>query len=518
MLSQTAAEPHPRHTRTRWIGPAAVVVVGAATRLWNLGYPHLLIFDEHFYVKDAYSLTKLGYEGRWARLSDPSFVTGHFRGLTTAPELVQHPPLGKWIISLGLDAFGATSSVGWRISMAVIGILAVVLLMGIAYRLFRSFALATIAGGLLAIDGNAIVMSRIGMLDNAVMFLALLAFGAILLDRDRTNRRLERMQADAGSANGADSSSRRRNPAIWARPWLITAGALLGLDAGVKWSGFFFLAAFLGYVIGVDVLARRRSGARGWLGGTLVRQGLVDLVLTVPVAIAAYVATWIGWFATSGGLYRQWANQPGNALTGPLAWVPKTVQSFWHFQEYIYRFGISFDTPKQYATPASDWLLMTRPTLFYLGFTASGQGGCSSTSTCASVISDVANPLIWWAAGICLVVLVVRFVIRRDWRIAAILIGVVGGYLPWLLVPRSTVFQFYTIAFEPYLILALVYVIGLVLGSPGASPHRIHVGRTIVVVFLALCLAVSVFFLPFWIGLPEPLWFEKLHLWLPGWD
>jgi dolichyl-phosphate-mannose-protein mannosyltransferase len=513
VLSQTAAEPHPRHPRTRWIAPTAVVIVAATTRLWNLGYPHLLIFDEHFYVKDAYSLTKLGYEGRWARLSDPSFVTGHFQGLTTRPELVQHPPLGKWIISLGLDAFGATSSVGWRISMAVIGILAVVLLMAIAYRLFRSFTLATIAGGLLAIDGNAIVMSRVGMLDNAVMFFALLAFGAILLDRDRTQTRLDA----ALPASAAQPLAGRRNPTIWARPWLIAAAALLGLDAGVKWSGFFFLAAFLVYVIGADVLARRRSRARLWLGGTLVRQGLVDVVLTLPVAIAAYLATWTGWFATSGGLYRQWANQPGNALTGPLNWVPKTLQSFWHFQEYIYRFGVSFNTPKRFATPASDWLLMTRPTQFFVGFTPNGQDGCSSTSTCVSVISDVANPLIWWASGICVFVLIVRFVFRRDWRIPAILIGVVGGYLPWLLVPRSTVFQFYTIAFEPYLILALVYVIGLVLGPPDASPHRIHVGRTTVIVFLALCLAVSVFFLPFWIGLPEPLWFEQLHLWLPGW-
>jgi dolichyl-phosphate-mannose-protein mannosyltransferase len=484
----------------RWLAPLAVVIVAAVVRLWNLASPHILIFDEHFYVKDAYSLTKLGYEGRWVALSDPTFVTGNFSGLTTAPELVQHPPLGKWIISLGMDAFGPASSVGWRISMAVIGILAVALLMGVAWLLFRNFVLMTIAGGLLAIDGNAIVMSRIGMLDNAVMFFALAGFAAILLDRSR----------------------RTAHASTWRRPWLLVAGLALGLDAGVKWSGFFFLAAFVLYVIGADILAWRRARATGTppapSPGSLALRSLADILLMVPLALIAYVATWTGWFATSGGLYRNWAEKPGNAATGVLAWVPKTLQSFWHYQQYIYNFGVSFDKAKQYATPASGWLFLTRPTQFFIGFTASGQDGCSSASNCASVVTDTPNPLIWWVSGLCVLVLVFRFVFRRDWRVAAILIGIVGGYVPWLVVPRQTVFQFYTIAFEPYMILALVFVIWLLTSAPTLTPRRRRIGRTVTIAFLALCLLLSIFFLPVWINLPEPIWLEQLHAWFPGWN
>jgi dolichyl-phosphate-mannose--protein O-mannosyl transferase len=508
------------------------VAVAATTRLWNLGAPHILIFDEHFYVKDAYSLLRLGYEGRWAKLSDPDFAVGNFHGLTTHAELVQHPPLGKWIIALGLNAFGAGNSAGWRISMAIFGILAVVLLMGVAFLLFRSFALATIAGGLLAIDGNAIVMSRIGILDNAVMFLALVAFGAILLDRQwwqaRVGTLLERTHETSDVGSGP------RIPTSWRRPWLLVAGLAIGLDAGVKWSGFFFLAAFVVYVIGVDVLARRRAGVANWFGGTLVRQGLVDVVLMVPTGIAAYLATWTGWFVTSGGLYRNWANQPGHALTGAFAWIPRTVQSFWHFQQYIYEFGVSLNKAQQYETPASGWFLLTRPTQFFIGFTADGQPGCTSPGNCASVVTDLANPLIWWMSGLCVLLLVYRFIFRRDWRIAAILIGIVGGYVPWLVIPREAVFQFYTIAFEPYMILALVYAIWLLTGTPphersagGAAAkvyplaltlHRSLVGWRITIVFLCLCVLVSIFFLPVWIDLPEPIWLEQLHAWFPGWN
>ena len=41
----------------------AVVAVAAATRLVGLAYPHELVFDETYYVKDAWTLMHLGYEG-----------------------------------------------------------------------------------------------------------------------------------------------------------------------------------------------------------------------------------------------------------------------------------------------------------------------------------------------------------------------------------------------------------------------------------------------------------------------
>ncbi|TPX01124.1 phospholipid carrier-dependent glycosyltransferase, partial [Schumannella luteola] len=80
-------------------------------------------------------------------LSDGSFVV--------------HPPLGKWIIGAGMAAFGTDSAFGWRIGIAVVGILLVALTMLVARRLFASTTLVVVAGGLMAIDGNAIVMSRV---------------------------------------------------------------------------------------------------------------------------------------------------------------------------------------------------------------------------------------------------------------------------------------------------------------------------------------------------------------------
>ena len=40
----------------KWGAPAAVLLLAAVLRLWNLGNPHSLVFDETFYVKDASEL------------------------------------------------------------------------------------------------------------------------------------------------------------------------------------------------------------------------------------------------------------------------------------------------------------------------------------------------------------------------------------------------------------------------------------------------------------------------------
>ena len=56
----------------------------------------------------------------------------------------------------------------------------------VARRLFGSTALGCVAAFLLAFEGSHFVMSRTGILDIIVMFLALCGFAALLIDRDRS--------------------------------------------------------------------------------------------------------------------------------------------------------------------------------------------------------------------------------------------------------------------------------------------------------------------------------------------
>ncbi|WP_255461106.1 dolichyl-phosphate-mannose--protein mannosyltransferase [Glaciihabitans sp. INWT7] len=495
-----------------WGGPIAVTLLAAVLRLVRLGDPRSLVFDETFYVKDAWTLLHLGYEGSWPNNADQAFNAGDVNTFTSDGSYVAHPPLGKWMIALGLRVFGAEDTVGWRISTAVVGILAVFLLVIVARRLFNSTLLATIAGGLFAIDGHAIVMSRTALLDNFVMIFTLLGFGAVLLDRTQSSARLSLWLARrARAGRGIDWG-----PAIWWRPWLLTAGILFGAATAVKWSGLYFLAAFAVYTLVVDALARRAAGIPFFISGTIFKQGPVTFLLTIPLAAATYLASWTGWFVTKDGYFRNWAEVPGNAATGLFAGVPHSVQSFLHYQASVYDFNVNEHTSHPYSANPFTWLFLVRPTAFYYVGQTSGQGGCT-VSSCAEYITSIANPILWWAATAALFYLVYRLVRYREWRVGLILMGMVAGYLPWLLYSTRTIFQFYAIVFEPYMILGLVFVIGLILGRPQDSTYRRTRGIGLVAVFLFFVVLVSAFFYPIWTGLQVPEIFARLHYWLPGW-
>lgn len=518
-------------------GPAAVLFVAALARLAALGAPPKLVFDETYYVKDAWSLWHLGYEGSWfdadlpqgfttappagtpdTRIND-AFQAGQVDFFSPTASFVAHPPLGKWIIGLGEAlAGGAQNPYGWRLSVAVVGILAVALLMLVAHRMFATPIVTTVAGGLFAIDNQAIVLSRVGLLDNMVMFFALAGFACVLEDRFFAERRL-----------GAWLMRRRRGVGDWGptllwRPWLIGAGVAFGACTAVKWSGLYFLAAFVLYAVVTDVQLRRRAGVGLWHIAGLLKQAPVIAVSTGVPALVAYLASWSGWFLTSGGYDRQYLADGGQRFTGLLAWVPDPLQDLWQWTTQIYQFHVGLHAPHPYASPAWQWPLIMRPTSMYLNYDA---GRCG-TGNCVGAINDLPNPLIWYGAMAASVYLLVRFVRRREWQAGLILMGLVGGYLPWLLYPDRTMFFFYSIAFEPYLLLALAATIGLLVVRPPSADsedelqaaeaiYGLTVRRGLVGVFAIAAIALSAFFYPISAGIPVPYWFWHSHMWFPGW-
>ena len=240
-----------------WIVTAVTGVIAVLTRFIGLGHPHSLMFDEIYYVKDAYALWHNGYESTWSKDSDPLFAHGDFSGLTSEPSFVVHPQLGKWIIGAGMELFGADSSFGWRFMPALAGVATVVLLTRLTMRLTRSPLLAGLAGLLLAIDGTAITESRIGLLDIFIGFFATLTVYSVVRDREWSRARLARDLS--GTAIG------HLAPRAHLRPWLLAAGIAAGLTCSIKWSGLYLLAAVGVLVVVWDTLALQRVEARAWL-------------------------------------------------------------------------------------------------------------------------------------------------------------------------------------------------------------------------------------------------------------
>lgn len=505
--ARTSTPPPPLLDRLRdswrsWSAPVAITVLAALLRLVNLGHPGTLVFDETYYVKDSWTLLHLGYEAAWVDDPNAAFAAGEPGGYGEAPSFIAHPPLGKWLMALGLAVFGQGDPVGWRISTAILGVLLVVLTMLVAQRMFRSPLLTGVAGLLLAIDGNAIVMSRVALLDTSLAFFVLLGAGAVLLDRTWADRRLALWMA----ARDADARPTDWGPALWWRPWLIAASVAFGAASAVKWSGFYFLAAFAVATVIGDALARRRAGLAFWATSAVLKQGPVSLLLTVPVALGVHLASWTGWFATAGGYYRHWVEEGNAAWVGALAWVPTWFQNWWHYQSAIYAYHLRVTSDHAYEAPAWTWLLLIRPTSMY--FEGTPQAGYEA-------ISGIANPLLWWSATAAIGFLLWQLVRRRDRSAAFLLVGIGAGLVPWLFYPERTTFQFYTIAFEPFLILGLAYALHRI--ATARDPVRPFLAPALVAGWLVLIVLVSALFLPIWTAIPEPWWFHRMLYWLPSW-
>ncbi|MFG6504298.1 dolichyl-phosphate-mannose--protein mannosyltransferase [Microbacterium sp. P05] len=490
----------PRRARLyAWLAPTLVTLLAAVLRFWNLGHPRAIVFDETYYVKDSWSQWALGFPAKWPDDADALFLNGGTDAFLDQGSFVVHPPLGRFFIGAGMALFGADSSAGWRFAVAAFGTATVLLLYLVARTLTGSVVFATVASGLLAIDGLAIVMSRIALLDGILTFFLLLAFWFLLLDR---RRHLERLTAALERPDGEPPAW---GPVLWNRPWLVAAGAAFGAASAVKWSGLYALAAFGIWVVVTDALARRRAGVRLWPAAAAFRQGIASFLLLVPAALLVYLASWIGWLVTDDGWDRH--SVDASPAQGFWSWVPLPLQNLWRYHQDIYGFHVGLTTPHGYQSPAWQWPLLIRPTSMYWNQTDAG----------VEAVSSIPNPLIWWAGVAAALFLIVRFALTTRWQYAAVLTGLVATYVPWLLYPERTIFQFYTVAMLPFLVLALTFALREIVGGADAGAHRRATGQNVVIVFLVVVVAISAFWYPVWTGITVPYEFWRLHNWLTTW-
>ena len=375
--------------RARAYLPITIITAfGLLLRLWNLNKPKGYIFDEIYYAKNANSLITNGVE----------------LNSTNQAEFVVHPPLGKWLIGLGIKLFG-NNEFGWRISAAMIGTASIVLIYLIALKLFDSIFLASLASAFLALDGLNLVMSRVALLDIFLMFFVLLAAYFLLSNQY----------------------------------WL--SAIAIGAATGVKWSGAYLIPIFL--LISINFV---RSG--------LIKQLVIRLTQFILTPILIYLITWLGWIVTNKGWDRNWAANQSDSF------IPDVMRNLWHYHSEILNFHTGLNDEHSYSANPWSWLILGRPTSFYYQTPA----GCGATS-CAQEILAIGTPLLWWAATISLAVTIGFWLKQRDQISSFILTGVVVTYLPWFFFQNRTMFSFYAVTISPFLILALVYMISKLMQS-----------------------------------------------------
>ncbi len=510
-------------SRLDWWGPLVCTLVGAVLRLQNLGNPPALVFDENYYVKQAYSLLQHGVELRTdPALGDTSgdrWNAGTYDIFASEGDLVIHPPLGKWLIALGQQLFGVENSWSWRIVPALAGIACILLLGRAVLRITRSGLWATFAAALMVVDGLAFVESRTGILDTFVAFFALAAFQCLLIDRDRSRELLAWRHA-CDPARSADPWG----PSLGLRPWRLAAGLLLGCLIAVKWSGLVFLAVFGVMTVLWDMNARRTAGHSAWARATLVRDAPRAFVGMVGLSLVVYLASWVGWFRSPLGHGRTWATL--HPATGPLALIPDPLRALIALHEEIWTVSASLQGQGGYSSKPWTWMLLIRPNLFFLRDVSGGE--CSPpVGPCHDMIVGLGTPSIWWLGILAIVVLALVWLLDRpwaagglprqlDWRLGAALSGIVAGYLPWFFSGERTTYSFYIVGFLPWVIMCITVALHRLEGTdPGT--RRWRSARVLGAAVLVASIVLFAFFWPVYtLGrLTDEQW--QMRMWLSTW-
>ena len=475
-LPEELVEPGPRHSwdRRKLIALLVLTLMAGVLRFVNLGDPPELVFDETYYAKDACWYVH-GSE-------ETCFVGDEVTGV--------HPPLGKWLISLGVGSgdytcveedrtqckepsarFTEASAFAWRVVPAIAGSITVALLFVLALRLFGSLWAASGAAFLLALDPLHFVQSRVAMLDIFIPMFGLGAILCLLVDRDRK-------RPDAGT--------------LW-RPWLAAAGILGGAALASKWSGAFFMAMAGVLAISWAIGARRAEGAS--FGQAFIRsakeEALPMFLWLVLAPFAVYLLTYTG--RLDGSLFA-W---------GEGSWV----QAFWDRQKYMLDFHKNLDANHTYQSPPWSWIAIRRPVSYFFCSGASCEPGAPEGDY--QEIFATGSPLVWWTSLIAMLFVALAWVRRRDMRRpeGLILAGFLFTYGPWLIpLERSAVFIFYLLPTVPFMCLAIVWV-----ATKLGDSWEAHAARS---VFAVGVVAMFVWYYPLLAktSIPEPSWRSRIWI------
>lgn len=436
--------------------PLALVVAAASLRFAGLAEPPRLYFDEVYYANDARSMLETGVE----------------------VDRPVHPPLGKWFIAAGIAVFGF-EPLGWRVASAAAGTLTVLVTYLAASRLFERRWVAALASLLVAVDGLAVTMSRIAMLDVFLGLFVVTGFWLVVLAIDREHGTV---------------------------PWLALAGVAFGLGLATKWPAALALLAALAVVLAAQVhQARRTEVGRRELG----RRAAVAALCLLVVPAVVYVASYVGWFlnydASDAG--RDRCPQRGCEVG-----IAERVGVWWEEQLELVHYHRRLPTTHPYRSSPATWPLMTRPVLYYFerctGEDVAAGEPCEVAVGNRAKILGLGNPVLWWTALLAYPVLAWSGLVRRRRTAVVIMVFVLGQYLPWLVTGKEGYF-FYATPLVPFVAMSVAY-----LSAQAAASSRL---RWVPAVIAALALVASVYFLPIWSGAELPRSVVEARMWLDSW-
>ena len=337
------------------------------------------------------------------------------------PYEITHPPLGKSLITLGIQLFGFTPF-GWRFMGALFGVLILPVLYIFAKRLFKKTKWAAVATILFAADFMHFSLTRIATIDSYSLFFILLMY-LCMYEYTQHNFNKEKL-------------SRTLLP-------LGLCGLAFGLGAATKWIclyagvGLFVMFFYTVYRRAQEYRVAKAEGMEE-IAGAFRRKLILTLLFCVGVFIVIpiiiYYLSYIPYFNAKEdfGLAGIWGNQ-----------------------QYMlnYHGNLKTDSPHPYQSSCYTWPFDLRPVFFFRGYYL--------PENMVSVIWCMASPLLAWG-GLAAVLYLLG--LRGKGKkfdaqgIPFIVVGALAQYLPWMIISRE-VFIYHYFATLPFVVFAIIYVL-----------------------------------------------------------
>ncbi len=418
-------------------GVMAIALIAFATRFWNLDGTADIVFDEVYY---------------------PKFAQNYLRG---EPLFDAHPPLGKYIIALGIQIFGY-APFGYRCMTALAGALLPLVTYEFIWQLSDRRGWAWLTGCFVALDGLLLVESRFGLINIYILLFGMLSQLCMVLALKRSRQR-------------------------WF--WVIATGLMLGASFSIKWTG-------LAYIVGlIAIAAYAWSRYRQTLNVAQIAIGLIILPITF------YFVQWIP-----------------HLMINP-------ERDIWELHRQILGFhqnlGVGKTEPiHPYCSPWWSWVLLIRPIAYFFETRPN-----SMVEFVHAMGNPFLYWLSAIALLICLTFLITsklrfppKFILqipskRRSqlfWFAFYVTISFAAHWLPWSLSKRC-IFLYHYMPASVFAFAALALLVSLLWRSP--LPNIRAIGSAI---FLIVAIG-FLFWLPIYIGLPISSSYLPVLMWLRSW-
>ena len=380
------------------------------------------------------------------------------------PTETSHPPLGKALISLGVQIFGMTPF-GWRFMAILFGILMVPLLYVLIKNLFDSTTVAVCGTAIFAFENMHFSQTHWANIDVFTVFFII----AMYLFMYRF------------ISSGPDAPFRKVLPSLF------LCGLSFGLGAACKWPGIYaaagLLALYVGYLVWRGITQSAAGQSNEYLS-FLFKTLAASLVCFVLVPFAVYTASYLPYATANGEQFS----------------LNKLLEAMWNNQDSMLGYHGKLEATHPFQSRWWEWMLDIRPILYYSHYSDGFR----------TLIGCFTNPLVTIGGLVSMVYALADFFRRKSKTALFIVVGFLSQIVPWMFVSRIT-FEYHYFYSMIFLTLAICYVFSNILRRNPERKYRVYA-------FTAASLALFILLLPPTAGIPMPDWYSQWFVrWLPSW-